>query len=59
MCIVLAIAAKWNMHMHSSYIEATFLNAYLQEEIYMRPFRGVEDGTPWVMRMLKRIYWLK
>jgi hypothetical protein len=56
---VLAIAAKRNMHMHSADIETTFLNADLQEEIYMRQPIGAEDGTPRVMRLLKSIYGLK
>ena len=56
---VLAIAAKRNMHMHSADIETAFLNADLQEEIYMRQPKGAEDGTPRVMRRLKSIYGLK
>jgi uncharacterized protein (UPF0254 family) len=55
----LAIAAKRNMHMHSTDIETTFLNANLQEEIYMRQPSGAEDGTYRVMRLLKSIYGLK
>jgi hypothetical protein len=47
------------MHMHTADIETVFLNAYLQEEIYMRQPRGAEDGTPRVMRLLKSIYGLK
>jgi hypothetical protein len=47
------------MHMHSADIETAFLNADLQEEIYMRQPRGVEDGTARVMRLLKSIYGLK
>jgi histone deacetylase 1/2 len=53
---VLAIAAKRNMHMHSADIETAFLNANLQEEIYMRQPRGAKDGTPPVMRLMKSIY---
>jgi hypothetical protein len=45
--------------MHSVDIETTFLNADLQEEIYMRQPRGAKDGTPRVMRVLKSIYGLK
>jgi hypothetical protein len=45
--------------MHSADIETTFLNADLQDEIYMRQPRGVWDRTPRVMRMLKIIYGLK
>jgi hypothetical protein len=56
---VLAIDAKRNMHMHSAYIETAFLNAYLQEEIYMRQPSGAKDGAPRVMRRLKSIYGLK
>ena len=56
---VLAIAAKRNMHMHSGDIETAFLNANLQEEIYMRQPKGAEDGTPRVMRLLKSTYGLK
>jgi histone deacetylase 1/2 len=44
--IVVAIAAKRNMHMHSVDIETAFLNANLHDEIYMRQSRGIEDGTP-------------
>jgi histone deacetylase 1/2 len=53
---VLAIAAKRNMHMKSACIETEFLNAGLQEQIYMRQPRGAEDGTPRVMRLMKIIY---
>jgi hypothetical protein len=56
---VLAIAAKQNLHMQSADIETVFLNANLQEEIYMRQPRGAHNGTPRVMRMLKSIYRLK
>jgi histone deacetylase 1/2 len=57
---VLAIAAKRNcMHMPSADIETAFLNAGLQEEIYMRQPKGTEDGTPRIMRLLKSIYGLK
>jgi hypothetical protein len=54
-----AIAAKQNMHMHLANIKYAFLNADLQEEIYMRQPRGAKDGTPRVMRLLKNIYGLK
>jgi hypothetical protein len=47
------------MYMHSVDIETTFLNADLQEEIYMRQSKGSEDGTPRVMRLLKIIYGLR
>jgi hypothetical protein len=48
------------MHiMHSADIEAKFLNANLQVEIYMRQPRGAEDETPRVMRMLESIYGMK
>jgi hypothetical protein len=47
------------MHMHSADIETAFLNAELQEEIYMRQPKRAEDGTPRVMRLLKSIYGLK
>jgi phage host-nuclease inhibitor protein Gam len=55
----MAIAGKRNMHMHSAGIDITFLNADLQEEIYMRQSGGAEDGTPRVMRLLKSICGLK
>jgi histone deacetylase 1/2 len=48
---VLAIAAKRNVHMHSADIRTAFLNADLQEEIYMRQPRGAEDGTTRVIRL--------
>jgi histone deacetylase 1/2 len=38
------IAAKGDMHMHSADIETTFLNADLQEEIYMRQPKGQRMG---------------
>jgi hypothetical protein len=47
------------MHMHPANIETAFLNAYLQEDIYMRQPRRAEDGTPRVMRLLNIIYGLK
>jgi hypothetical protein len=56
---VLGIAAKRNMHMHSADIEAAFLNAYFQEEIYMRQPTGEEDGTTRVMRLFKSVYGLR
>jgi hypothetical protein len=56
---VLAIGAKRKIHMHSADIDTAFLNANLQEEIYMRQPKGVEDGTPQIMRLLKSIYGLK
>jgi hypothetical protein len=56
---VLAIVAKRNMYIHSADIESAFLNAELQEEIYMRQPRGVEDGTTRVMRLFKSIYGLR
>jgi hypothetical protein len=59
MRIIRAIAGKRNMHMHSADIESAFLNADLQEEIYMRQSGGAEDGTLRVMRLLKSIYGLK
>jgi hypothetical protein len=54
-----AIAAKRNMHMYSEDIETAFLNADLQEEVYMRQPTWAENGTPRVMRLLKNIYGLK
>jgi hypothetical protein len=42
--------------MHSADTEIAFLNADLQEEIYIRQPIGAEDGTPRVMRLLKCIY---
>jgi hypothetical protein len=55
---MLAIAAKRNMHMISEDIRTALLNAYLQEDIYMRQPKGAKDGTPGVMRLLKSIYGL-
>jgi hypothetical protein len=43
------------MHTHSVDIESTFLNADIQEDIYMRQLIEVEDGTRPVIRMLKSI----
>jgi hypothetical protein len=57
--IVMAISAKRNMHIHSANIETAVFNADLQEEIDMHQSRGVEDGTPRVMRLLKSIYGMK
>jgi hypothetical protein len=47
------------MHMRSADIETAFLNADLQEDIYMRRPKGTEDRTLRVMRLLKSIYGLK
>jgi hypothetical protein len=53
--IFLAIATKWNMHIHSADIETAFRSTDLQEKIYMRQPKGTQDGTPRVMS----IYGLK
>jgi hypothetical protein len=52
MRLVLSIATKWNMQMHSADIETTFFNADLHDEIYMRQPGGAKDGTHRVMRLL-------
>jgi hypothetical protein len=59
MRMVLAIAAKRNMYMHSANIETAFLNAYFQENIYMRQPKRAKDGAPRVMRLLMSINGLK
>jgi hypothetical protein len=55
----LAFAASHGMHAHSADIETAFLNADLQEEIFMRQPNGAHGGTPKVMCLLQIVYGLK
>jgi hypothetical protein len=45
--------------MHSAYIKTAFLDADLEEEIYMRQPIGAHERTPRIMRRLKSMFGLK
>jgi hypothetical protein len=56
---VLALMAARGIHAHYAHTETTFLNAYLQEEIFLRQPKGAADGTLCVLRLIKSTYGLK
>jgi hypothetical protein len=42
-CILLALAAKFDLELDQMDIRTTFLNAELKEDIYLRQLAGFED----------------
>ena len=56
---LLAIAAANNMILHQMDIDTAFLNAPLDEEIYMLPPEGYPDGDGYVLKLKKSLYGLK
>ncbi|PIL28276.1 hypothetical protein GSI_09564 [Ganoderma sinense ZZ0214-1] len=56
---LLAIGTERNMEMRQFDVVGAYLNADLDEEIYMRQPPGYEDGTRKVLRLQKALYGLK
>jgi hypothetical protein len=57
--MVIAEAAYRDMHVHQVDVKAAFLNAPLQEELYMRPSKGLPQKEGKVWRLHKAIYGLR
>jgi len=59
--IILAIVAARGLTLEFMDVQTAYLNADLQEEVYMRQPEGYEQGNPrdWVCKLLKAIYGLK
>ena len=57
--IVLSIAAILNWEIEQVDVVGTYLNAELDEDIYMRQPDGFDDGTGRVCKLLKGLYGLK
>ena len=61
MCTVLANAAHQDWEIEHVDVKSAYLNAQLEETIYMKPLRGVlkpgQEGK--VLRLLKGLYGLK
>lgn len=56
---LLALAAKYNLFIHQMDAVTAFLNAKLQEEIFMAQPIGFDDGSGLVCKLNKSIYGLK
>lgn len=56
--ILLAIAVRFNMHIHQMDVKGAFLNGNLDEEIYIKPLEGFDHGGK-VCKLQKAIYGLK
>jgi hypothetical protein len=56
---LIALAARENWDIHQLDVVGAFLNAKLEEEIYMRQIPGYEDGTNRVLRLKRALYGLK
>jgi len=57
--LLMASAACHGWHVHTCDVDSAFLNAPLQEEIYLRQPDGFSDGTDRVFRLRKALYGLK
>ncbi|WP_461522133.1 reverse transcriptase domain-containing protein, partial [Porticoccus sp.] len=57
--IVLALAATHRLHLHQMDVVVAFLNATLEEMIYMRPPKGMDCPPDKVLRLRKSLYGLK
>ena len=59
--IILAIVAARDLTLEFMDVQTAYLNAELQEEVYMRQPEGYEQGNPreWVCKLHKAIYGLK
>ncbi|KAF7371923.1 Reverse transcriptase Ty1/copia-type domain-containing protein [Mycena venus] len=57
--LLLALAARYNLEMHTVDVKGAYLNGELKEEIYMKQPEGFSDGTSRVWHLHKTIYGLK
>ncbi|KAF7334034.1 hypothetical protein MVEN_02308800 [Mycena venus] len=57
--LLLALAARYDLEMHTVDVKGAYLNGELREEIYMKQPEGFSDGTPRVWRLHKTIYGLE
>ncbi|KAJ3531725.1 hypothetical protein NM688_g7534 [Phlebia brevispora] len=57
--VLLAIAAKYNLEIHQMDVKSAFLNADLEEEIYMECPEGFNSDIETVWRLFKSLYGLK
>ena len=57
--MILAIAAQRGMTLRQFDVVGAYLNAELEEEVYMRQPPGYDDGSGRVCRLLKALYGLK
>jgi Reverse transcriptase (RNA-dependent DNA polymerase) len=56
---ILAIAAKLNLEVQQMDIKSAYLNAKLEEEIYMAPPPGLDMPDRMVLRLVKAVYGMK
>lgn len=56
---LVTIVAYHHLHFHTIDIKGTYLNAILNEEIYLVQPPGFEDGTKHIWKLLKSLYGLK
>ena len=59
MCLLLAAAAVHDWEIKQMEVKSAFLNPVLDEEIYIKPPQGCEEGKGGVLRLLKSLYGLK
>ena len=57
--LLLALAAALGLEAHVIDVNNAFLNAPLQEEVYLQQPHGIQDGTNRVFRLQKALYGLK
>jgi hypothetical protein len=58
-CLLLALAARYNLQIHVVDVVGAYLNGKLDEEIYMQQPELYEDGTTRVCRLHRTLYGLK
>ena len=57
--ILLAIVAIFSLEIHQMNVVIAFLTEELKKKIYMKQFKGYENGKDMVYRLIKRLYKLK
>jgi hypothetical protein len=58
-CLLLALAARYNLQIHVVDVVGAYLNGKLDEEIYMQQLELYDDGTTRVCRLHRTLYGLK
>ena len=58
-CAILAIAAELNLEVHQMDVKSAYLNAKLEEEIYMAPPPGFDIPDSMVLKLVKAVYGTK
>jgi hypothetical protein len=60
-CVILALATQYDLEVHQLDVKMTFLNCYIDEEIYMEILKGLHtsNNSNMVCKLLKPLYGLK